>query len=967
MQSRFRALFITLAAMLLAACQPAVRPANMPASVPAPTIAEQPLPTDTQVLVGTLPNGLRYYIRHNNEPRDRVELRLVVNAGSVLEDADQLGLAHLVEHMAFNGTRNFAEHELVGYLESVGMRFGPDVNAYTGFDETVYMLTLPTDSAGVVATGLQILEDWAHGITFDSAAVAGERGVVIEEWRLGQGAGARLRDRQFPVLFAGSRYAERLPIGTRASLEGFDPAALRRFYRDWYRPELMAVVAVGDIDPMRMREQIRERFGSIPASAAPRERPDFDVPAHERTRVSVATDAEATGSSISLYLKQPARPTGTAAAFRRWAVESLASAMLNDRLNEITQKPDAPLIDVSSFQGRMLRPIDAFVLNAAVPDGGIERGVRALLSETNRAARLGFTATELERQKTELLRSMQRSYAERDRIPSAQFAGEYASHFLYGGALLSADTEWALYQRSIPDVSLDEVNAAARGWMGAGSRVILATAPATPDVPVPAEAALAAVVEEAGAAAVVAYTDSVSGAPLLPSVPAPAGITAERTIPEIGVTEWTLANGARVILKPTDFKDDEILLAARSPGGTSLVPDRDYIPALTATAAVQVGGVGAFNAVELGKRLAGKAAGVGVSIGELEEGLSGTASPADVETLFQLVYLYFTAPREDSTAFLAYEQRARAMLRNRSASPDVAFEDTLRVTLAQGHPRAAPPSAEMFDGLDLERSFRIYRDRFADAGDFTFYLVGSFRPEQLRPLVQRYLATLPSTGREETWRDPGIRPPTGVIRKTVRQGSEPKGQTRIVFTGPLQFDRANLHALSAMADVLQLRLRETLREELSGTYGVGVGASGSRDPIPSYRVSIGFGASPERLDELTRVVFEQIDRLQRDGPSAADLAKVREIQLREREVHLRENNFWLTQLISYDRLGWDPRVIPEAAERIRSIDARAVQQAARQYLNTANYVQVSLVPEAAPAAPGTSAAPRQPRATGVHP
>ncbi|CAN5778746.1 insulinase family protein [soil metagenome] len=929
-------------ALALVGCSPSARTAGGPAPLP----SDAPLPTDPQVRTGTLENGLRFYIRQNAEPRNRAELRLAVNAGSLLEDEDQRGLAHFVEHMAFNGTRNFAKHELVDYLESVGMRFGPDVNAYTSFDETVYMLTLPTDSAGVVETGLQILEDWAHGIAFDSLEVEKERGVVIEEWRLGQGAGTRMRDRQFPVLFGGSRYAERLPIGTRESLESFDHEALERFYREWYRPELMSVVVVGDVDPDRIEALIRTHFGSIPAAENPRPRPEYGVPGHDSTRVSVATDREATSASVSVYLKQPAREGGTPRAYRNWITESLASAMLNSRLHELSQEPDAPVLNVSSFQGRMVRPIDAFVLSAVVPDAGVLPGTGALFTELLRAERHGFTATELEREKTELLRIMEQRHAERAKTTSAEYAGQYVSHFLYGGALIGADTEWTLYRQLVPQVTLGDVNAVAGSWVGARDRVVLVSAPERDGVVVPNESAVATMVDErAGGETLMAYDDGAGEAPLMAAPPAPGEIRSERTVAEIGVTEWTLTNGVRVILKPTDFKNDEILLAARSPGGTSRVADEDYLAALTSTAVVQAGGVGEHTVTELRKRLAGQMAGAGADIGELHEGLSGAASPRDVETLFQLIYLRFTAPRMDSTAFLAYRSQAREMMRNRGLSPEAAFSDTLQVTLAQGHPRARPPSVALFDSLDLHRSFEIYRDRFADAGDFTFYIVGNFAPDSIRPHVERYLGSLPSLGREESWRDVGVRPPPGVVRKTVRRGTEPKARTQIVFHGPLEFGREELSSLNALAEVLQIRLREVRREDLGGTYGVGVQASGARDPEPSYRLTIGFGAAPERLDELVRVTFAELESLQRNGPREADLAKVREMQFRAREVRLRENNFWISQLMTYDRYGWDTRQIPVHERSAERLSAERVRDAARRYVDTRRYVQVSLVPE----------------------
>lgn len=907
-----------------------------------------PLPADTTVVMGALPNGLRYYIRANAEPDDRAELRLVVNAGSVLEDADQQGLAHVVEHMAFNGTRNFEKHELVDYLERIGMRFGPDINAYTSFDETVYTLTVPTDSVAVMDTAFQILEDWAHGVTFDSVEVAKERGVVIEEWRLGQGAAARMRNRQFPVLLRSSRYARRLPIGTRETLDTFQPAELKRFYEDWYRPELMAIVAVGDFDPARIERMIRRHFADIPRSEKPRKRGEFRIPQHRNTLISVATDPEATASTVTLYLKRTPRAWSRVADFQRWLTESLAASMLNNRLVEHTQKPDAPFLNVSSFHGRFLRPVSAFIVSATVPEGHVGRGLGALLTEVERVSQHGFTASELEREKAEMSRMLERQFTERSKEPSGAFAAGYVSHFLYGGAMLSPAAQFELAQRLLPGITTRAVDDVAEQWRTKRNRVILVAAPDEEEVVVPTVRDLARVANGVRERAVRAYRDDVSSAPLVRRPPEPGHVVSEWQVPEIGVTEWKLSNGARVILKPTDFKNDEILLAGRSPGGTSLVSDADYIAGLTAAAAVQVGGLGDFDITTLQKRLAGTAASVGTSISDLHETVSGAASPQDAALLFRLLYLKFTAPRVDTVAFQAYREQAKAALRNRGASPEANFADTLQVTLAQGHPRAQPPSAEMFDHLDLARSVQIYRDRFADAGDFTFFVVGSFQVDSIRPLVEQYIGGLPATGRNESWRDLGIETPPGVVRKQVTRGAEPKARTQIVFSGPMEFARDSLYLLSALSEVLEIRLRDRLREEMSGTYGASVSANAGRIPKPEYRFSISFGASPERLDELVAEVFAQIDSLKLHGATALEVEKVREMQRRSREVQLRENHFWLRQLMSYDSHDWALSAIAAAPEP-GALTPDGIRAAARQFLNTARYVQVSLVPEPPPA------------------
>ncbi len=906
---------------------------------------DQPLPVDPQVTVGTLENGLKYIIRVNRKPEKRAELRLAVNIGSVLEDEDQQGLAHLAEHMAFNGTEHFAKQELVDYLESIGMRFGPEVNAYTSFDETVYMLKVPTDSVEMVEQGFQILEDWAHGISFENEEIEKERGVVIEEWRLGRGAEARMRDKQFPVLFKDSRYAVRLPIGQKAVLDTFHYDTIRRFYADWYRPDLMAVIAVGDFDKDWIEGLIRKHFGGILVKKDGRKRSFFPVPDHDESLVAIASDPEATGSRVSVYYKQDVKDETTHGAYRETIIRNLYNGMLNERLDELTRKPDAPFLYGFSGQGRFVRTKDVYLLGAAVKDNGIERGLEALLVEAERVARHGFTASELERQKMDLLRRMGRGYKERQKTESVQYASEYIRHFLTDEPIPGIEYEYELYKRYLPGIQVDEVNRLARERLSDRNRVILVNLPEKEGIRVPEEDALLAAFDAVEAKAIDPYHDAVSAEPLVAEAPTPAAIVAEETIEELGIHKWKLANGVRVLLKPTDFKNDQILFTAYSDGGTSLINDENYVAGMTTAAVISEGGVGAFNQIELQKRLAGKMVGVSPFIGEIQEGLSGSASPQDVETMFQLIYLYFTAPRKDSTAFLAYTEQMRGLLENKSASPNAAFQDTIQVTMSQYHHRRRPMSLELLEEMDLVKSFAFYKDRFADASDFTFVLVGNFDPDGIRPLVQTYLGGLPTLNRGESWKDVGVRPPGGVITKQLAKGMEAKSLTRIMLTGPFEWNRLNRYELGSMTQVLRIKLRETLREDLGGTYGVSVRAAPSRYPKERYRLTFNFGCAPERVQELTAVVFEQLDSLKTFGTTLKYLTKVKETQRRERETSLKENRFWLSILETYDYHGEDLLDILKYDELVDGLSLEAIRNAAQRYLSIANYVQVTLYPE----------------------
>ncbi|MGW8265288.1 MAG: M16 family metallopeptidase [Longimicrobiales bacterium] len=912
-----------------------------------PTIPslQDSLPQDPNVVAGRLENGLRYFVRANRRPENRAELRLVVNAGSILEDEDQQGLAHMLEHMAFNGTANFEKQELVSYLESIGMAFGPEINAYTSFDETVYMLQIPTDDPEILATAFQILEDWAHQVTLEPEEIDKERGVVVEEWRLGRGAGARMQDKQFPILFQGSRYAERLPIGKREVLEAFPPEALARFYQDWYRPDLMAVIAVGDFDAAAVEATIRDHFSRVPVRETPRPRVLYDVPEHAQTLFAIASDEEATNSQVALLYKQPLGEEGTLEAYRQDLVEGLYTGILNNRLFELTQQADPPFAFAGSGQGRMVRTGEVFQLVAMVHEGGIPRGMEALLREAERVGRHGITATELERQKADFLRAMEQAYAERENQESRVFAAEYVRHFLEGEPIPGIEFEYRAVEALLPTITLEEVNRVAARWTVDRNRVVLVNSPEKEGLAIPTEAELAAVFQEVSAAEIAPYEDTATDEPLLATLPSPAPVMEESAIPELDLTIWTLANGVRVLLKPTDFKDDEVLFQAFSPGGFSLSEEEDHMSASNAAQVVALGGVGAFSQVDLGKRLAGKAASVSPSIGELSEGLSGTASPKDLETLFQLIHLYFTAPRKDTVAFQALQQQMEAFLANRSASPMAAFQDTLTVTLSQGHPRARPISMELFQEIDLDESFAFYRDRFSDASDFTFVFVGAFQPEEIRPLVETYLGGLPSIHREESWRDLNIDPPTGVIRKEVRKGLEPQSQTRIVFTGSFDYTPENRLGMRVLTGALEIRLRELIREELGGTYGVSVSGNYEKFPEARYSIRISFGSDPDRVEELVSAVFEEIEAFKAGGPTTEELRAVTEQERRSRETSQQENSWWVAQLRFADEHGSDPRILVD--ERfLAGVTAETIQRDAERYLRTDNYVQVTLYPEA---------------------
>ena len=945
MKIRF-SLALPLLAASTALAQAARTPAGRPRAAGAPALSAT-LPLDPRVRVGTLPNGIRYYIEQNKKPEKRAELRLVVNAGSVLETDDQLGLAHFNEHMAFNGTTHFAKNDLVKYLQSIGVRFGADLNAYTGFDETVYILPIPTDTARIVEQAFTILEDWAHGQLFDSTEVANERGVVREEWRLGKGANDRMLHQWLPIALKGSLYADRLPIGNEQSIMAATPARVRSFYQKWYRPDLEAVIAVGDFDPAVIEAQIRKHFAGIPKPVNPAKRILPDVPGNKTPLIAIASDKEATSSDVSLMFKLPVEKTKTVADYKRDLMERLYLAMFNNRLEEIAQKPDAPFLGADASKGNFVgRSTDAFTLSAGVKDGGIETGLEALLVEAKRVDDFGFLQSELDRAKQNLIRGYERAYAERDKTLSSALVQELINNYLQQEPVPGIAYEYKLVQELVPTITLADVNKLASRWISDDNRVILAESPEKEGVKIPTRADLLAVFDRAAKAKVVAYTENVSTEALLPNMPAAGKIVSTSAVPSIGVTEWKLSNGARVLVKPTDFKADEVLLGSYSTGGTSLAPDADYMSASLASQIVGLSGIGHFSRVDLQKKLAGKVAAASGSIGETNESVSGRASPKDLETMFQLVYLDFTAPRLDTAAYQAFKNQVGPYLANRSVDPDEVFGDTVGVTMSQHNFRSRPLTPATFAEVNPEKALAFYRDRFADAGDFTFVIVGNVDTTALKPLVERYLASLPSTGRKETFRDNGGSPPTGVVERVVHKGIEPKANTIIDFTGVCSYNPETRVEMRALTDLLQIKLDETLREQLGGAYSPRAGGGCSRVPQQRYSIEVQYNSSPENVEKLSKTVFAIVDTLKNQPATAADVNKVKEGLIREREVSLKQNSYWLASIINREQAGEDITGITAGYDAlISNITPAMIQAAAKKYLNTANYARFVLLPE----------------------
>jgi zinc protease len=912
------------------------------------TIAQDlaaPLPLDLAVRTGTLPNGITFFIRHNALPNDRVMLRLAVKAGSIDEDDDQRGLAHVLEHMAFNGTAHFKPGELVSYLESIGARFGAHVNAYTSFDETVYMLDVPTEKPGVLERGFEALSDFAGGLTLDPAEIDRERGVVIEEWRGRLGAGTRMQEPQLKALFGASRYIDRLPIGTPEILKGFPAQRLRDFYQNQYRPDRMAVIVVGDIEVAAAEALVRKNFSGMPSRPAAT-RPVHEIPSHEETRYVSVSDREAQASSVTLMYKRPLTELRTMADYRRSLAEGLVFQMINSRFGEIARQPDAPFLGASAGGDTLGRTVEAFSVSARVRDGGIARGLSAIAQEVARVREHGFGEAELDRAKRSTLAGYERAYNERDKSQSGPLAAELIRHYLNGEAAPGIAIEVDLARKFLATITAAELATLAREMIPERNRVVIASAPEKPGLAAVTEPMLRDALREGLTATVTPWRDEMAGRALLAKAPAPGTISARREIPEIGVTVLTLSNGVEVWLKPTDFRNDQIIFTSYSRGGLSLASAADYNNASLATSLVSLGGVGGFTPTDLGKLLAGKIANASPSVSSTTQGVSGSSTPRDLETALQLAYLEFTAPNQDPAAFTLLKQRLEANLANQAQSPGAVFSERVRRINTMDHYTARALKTEDLAGLDANTMLEFYKQRFANAADFTFFFVGAFKVDEISPLLATYLGSLPSSGtRSADFGDVRLQFPTTIVREKVTKGQEPRSQTVMSFFADTGLDELETHRVQAATSVLEMRLRDILREKLGGTYSVGVGYTNT-SPQPGYgTTSVQFGSAPENVESLTAAVLTEIERLQKEGPSAADVQAVKEQERNSLQDALLQNGYWLNSLQTVHLLGRDPRRIPLRLERTDSLTQQNIHDALKKYFPLQRHTIVTLMPE----------------------
>lgn len=911
----------------------------------------QPLPVDPKVKYGKLDNGLTYYIRHNAQPKDRADFYIAQRVGSMQEEDSQAGLAHFLEHMAFNGTKNFPGKNLINYLETIGVRFGENLNAYTGFDETVYNISnVPTTRQGIVDSCLLILHDWSNAISLEGEEIDKERGVIHEEWRTRGDAQMRMLEQQLPAMFPGSKYAERLPIGKMEIVDNFKYDELRNYYKKWYRPDLQALIIVGDIDVDHVEAQLKKIFEDVPAPVNPAEREMYPVPDNDKPLVSIATDKEASNTILYIFYKHntmPAEAYASPMGLVRDYMRQVASEMVNSRFNEIVQKANPPFIYAMGTDDEFLiaKTKDAWMMAALAKEGQIDEALTALVRETERIKQFGFTQSEYDRARINVLKRYESLYKERDKQKNGTYVDEYVSHFTDGGYIPGIEMEYTLINQLAPHLPVEEVNKFVQSLISDNNVVINLTGPDKEGVTYPTPEQLLADYYAAQKEKVEPYQETVSNEPLVTGLPAPGKIVSVKENPALGTTEMVLSNGIKVNLKKTDFKEDEILVTATSPGGSSLYGEADIPNIKVFNSVVDLGGLGNLSAVDLGKRLAGKKVYASTSMNVDEEKVSGSVSPKDLETLFQLIYLSFTAPRKDQEAFESFESRMKDQLKSMELNPMVSFSDTLTAALYDNNPRRGRLHASDFDRVSYDRILEIYKERFGDASDFIFSFVGNINTDSIKPYIEQYLAALPGNGRVEKANEknaPAFHKGKE-IKHFQRSMETPKASVVNIYSGKMDYTLENLIAATMLKQILDIVYVEKVREDEGGTYGVSVAANVSPYPAGQTMLQTYFDTDPAKREKMNSIVHAELKRIADEGPRQADFNKTKENMVKKQAEQLQENRYWLSVLDNYYANDFDS--FTNYDQLLNAMTPEKVQAFARNLINQGNMVEVVMSPE----------------------
>ncbi len=912
-------------------------------------VMAQSIPLDPAVHTGRLANGFTYYIRHNETPSGRAQFYLVNKVGSVLEDEDQRGLAHFLEHMNFNGTKHFPKNKLVSRLQKAGIQFGAELNAYTTFDETVYQLPISTEDPGMVELAMQIMRDWAQEATLDPVEIEKERGIVLEEERLGKSANERMARQYYPMLLNNSRYAMRLPIGLDSILLHFKRPVIKRFLDDWYRPDLQALIVVGDVDVAGIERMIRTSFSTLRKPAHVRQRPQYDIPLTGKNQFLVVTDKEATSTQLQVFIKHKTTPLRTESDYVSFLQRTLFNQLLNTRrFTESSRERNPAYVSAGMGIQPVMGDLDAFQFNVTAKDGQLATAFRQTWSIVERVRRYGFTATELATVKQQYIRNMEAALNETDKTPSVNYVKEYQRHFLTGEAIPGVRWEHDFAKAKIAGITLADIQAIANTYLKDTDRDILILAPDKDRGSLPDIDTVSAWLTTIGGVKLDIYKEDTARHSLMTAIPQKGAISATKSYPAIAVQELTLNNGLKIVLKPTNFKNDEIRFRAFAPGGTSVYDDSLYDAAASADQLIGSMGIGELNPIQLTTALNGKIAEVMPYIAMRSQGIQGICSVRDLETALQLIYLRFTQPRKDTVLYNNIISRSRSTLPGRYADPNNVFNDTMSYAMGNYNYRNAPPSLAKLDKITLQRSYDIYKDRFADASAFTFVFTGSFNTDSIKPLLEQYLGALPAKNRTETAVDRGIHIPAGNLEKTVKAGTEQKALVRIIISGDYTYSMVNNQVLNALGQILQIRLLQSLREIAGEVYSPSVQFSFNKYPKNRYAFIVAFGCAPANVSHLKGLVLKEMASLRKDGAQIGEIEKVKASIRRNTELALKDNSFWLSYLSGQLENNEDLLEVQHSSQKLDAITVPALQQAARLYLTEQNILQFTLLPAGLP-------------------
>ncbi len=905
------------------------------------------IPIDPTVKVGKLANGLTYYLKKNAKPKDKAVLRLVVNAGSILEDEDQLGLAHFVEHMAFNGTKNFKKNELINYLQSIGVEFGADLNAHTSFDETVYKLLVPTDNKEIFDTSLQIMRDWADGIEFSDEEIDNERGIVAEELRARSGARMRMYYESIPLLTNNSRYSKRTPIGTLDVIMNSKYASLKRFYTDWYRPDLMALVLVGDFDLVETEQKIKSVFDDLNIKSNPKERIHYTIPDNTSPKIGIITDPEATGVNIAVYHKKTSVETKNLKDYKKNILQRLYTGMLRQRLSEKAILPNAPFLSASAGIGHFLGDKDSYYLRASLKEDAINKGIEILLEESERAKRYGFTSAELKRYKAYMLNRAAIFKNEEGKLPSKYYADQYTGHFTDKRPIVGTAFQYEFYKKVFPSITIEDVNQIAQEWIKDDNISIIINAPNKKSLKLPNSKEVMSMLKKVKTKKITQNIDTLNITELMSKKPQPGKIVKTSYNSNVDVTTWKFANGITVLAKPTTLQNDLISMIGFRPGGSSLGQDSLYVSVKSAGEIIGSSGINGISSIHLKKMNMGKTVSVKPRINFYDDLFSGNSSSKDLETMLQMTHLYFTAPNKDKGVFEAQKANMIALTKDMDENPNIVFEERINQVMTQNHLRGVSlKEQEIEEGLKLDDVYEFYKERFSSANGFTFIFAGSFDLEILKEQVIRYLASLPSDLQQKsTWRDIGLRRPTGVIKETIEKGIDNKSKVDMRFTGTLDFSIDKKRNINLLAKALKIKLTEELREKMAGVYGVKVSGFATDKPYDWYRLNIRFTCAPENVEKLTKKVFEEIDNIKNNGISEIDLKKIKEAELSNAKDGLKYNEYWIYKLKTAIEYDLDIDEIVNYKSKINKLSSKDFKDAANTYFNTKNYAEFILIPE----------------------